>query len=312
MDEGLVCDSAMKTTGAPRQDPPPHRRTPDDEPPLVALQRAFGRFWRTERPGLALTRDIAVVVVVLGVILGGLWTYSGQGVGQPPIVVVESGSMMHPEAPYGRIGTIDPGDLVVVKRVDPTQIETAYARAGTSYGGYGDVIVFRPLGDTERTPIIHRAITWVEVTPGGSGDDHRYTYLNQDGQMVSMAQSVDLPQIGIVDMRPPASGFVTKGDNPRTNHAADQVTHFPDRLVEPDWLVGVAKGQAPWMGLIKLALTGTPAAPLDGAGFCQVLRAQAPCDTWVMLGASVGVVLLVPVTLELLWKRTDWLKRWIS
>jgi hypothetical protein len=54
-------------------------------------------------------------------------------------------------------------------------------------------------------------------------------------------------------MTPPASGFVTKGDNPMTNHAADQVTLLAGRLVEADWVIGAARGP-----LIGVAGSGGP------------------------------------------------------
>lgn len=270
--------------------------------------------WRSQRPGVVLARDFAIVVLVIGTLLMGLWTYSGQSLDQPPLVVVESGSMMHPEPAFGRIGTIDPGDLVLVKEVDPAgEVTSAYdGDAHTAYGGHGDVIVFWPMGDVQRTPIIHRALTWVEATPVGAEDGGmRYEYRNLDGEMVTNAQSVDLPEVGIVDMKPPASGFVTKGDNPQTNPNADPVSHIPGHLVEPEWILGTAKGQAPWLGLIKLAFTGNP-VPLDDAGHCQILRGTAPCDTWATLGISVGVLIAVPFGLEMLWKQSETLRRWTA
>ncbi len=305
----------MKSTGAPHEDTPGHRRSRDPEAAKPSLSTSLGRIWRSQRPGTVLARDLVVVALVIGVLLGGLWTYSGQSLDQPPLVVVESGSMMHPDAPFGRIGTIDPGDLVLVKEVDardaPARIATAYEGAAqTAYGGYGDVIVFRPLGDLERTPIIHRALTWVEATPAGDDDEMRYEYRNLDGEMVT-TMSVDLPEVGIVDMKPPASGFVTKGDNPQTNHNADPVSHMPGRLVQPEWILGTAKGQAPWLGLIKLAFAGNP-VPFDAAGHCKVLRATAPCDTWAALGISAGVLLAVPFALEMLWKRSETVRGWTA
>ncbi len=287
-------------------------------PDPVASGQGPGRWWRqlweSERTGVAIARDVTLVVLFIGMLMGALWGYSGQGLDQPPLVVVESGSMMHPEAPFGRIGTIDPGDLVLVKKADGLEnLPTAYdTKKQASYGGYGEVIVFRPLGDADRTPIIHRALTWVEVVPAANASgDPEYEYHDHAGELVTGAASVELPEVGIVDLKPTTSGFVTKGDNPDTNHVADQVLIMPGRLVEPDWIVGAATGQAPWIGLIKLGLTGNP-VPMDANGQCKILRAWAPCDSWAMLGISAGALFAVPLGLELIYKRNETLRRWAS
>lgn len=277
-------------------------------------RRRWRALWETERTGVAVARDVALVVLFIGLLMGGLWGYSGQRIDQPPLVVVESGSMMHPDAAIGRVGTIDPGDLMLVKKADePADLATAYdKKEQTSYGGFGSVIVFRPMGDKERTPIIHRALTWVEATPATDDSNNtHYQYHDHAGELVTNATSVDLPEVGIVDMKPSESGYVTKGDNPRTNRVADQVLIMPGRLVEPDWVIGAAAGEAPWIGLIKLSLTGNP-LPFDTEGQCKILRAWAPCDAWAMLGASSAVLFAVPLGLELIYKRNEIFRRWAS
>lgn len=273
-------------------------RTPGSE-----MRRALSRLWHDERPAVAIPRDIVLVVLGLMVLLGGLWTYTGQPFpSSSPLVVVESGSMMHPDPAYGRVGTIDPGDLVLVKDVDgPDDVTTAYGpNERTGYGGQGDVIVYRPHDRSDLTPIIHRAITWVEVTEqtGPDGEtERRYSYYDARGELLVDQQSVTLESVRIRDMRPMASGFVTKGDNPATNAVADQVSHVPGSLVEPSWIIGKARGEIPWIGLVKLALSGNP-VPADTTDQCRFLLAWSPCDTWVMLASSVGILLLVPFGLE--------------
>jgi signal peptidase I len=163
--------------------------------------------WRKIPP---LARDLLVAVAVISLLMGSLWTYTGQPLGQAPLVVVESGSMMHADAGYGRMGTIDPGDLILVKRVpdgDPMRVVTLYgSRASgapqqpgegsrSGYGMAGDVIIFRQDDcrprDQNPPPIIHRAITWVEVR--GEGDARRYSYHDESGNWLTDRVSVDLP-----------------------------------------------------------------------------------------------------------------------
>ncbi|RAH14866.1 MAG: hypothetical protein CMB56_004170 [Methanobacteriota archaeon] len=93
--------------------------------------------------------------------------YSSTG-NSPPVVVVESDSMMND--PDGEIGAIDAGDLILVHAPESRKIIT-YAEAmersiGSkiyeSHGLPGDVIVYDKNGE-DRTPIIHRAIIYARA-----------------------------------------------------------------------------------------------------------------------------------------------------
>ena len=64
--------------------------------------------------GIAREAMLALGLVVL--LLGSMWVATGSF---PPMVVVESGSMMHEEE--GSLGAIDPGDLVLV--MDPDRVD---------------------------------------------------------------------------------------------------------------------------------------------------------------------------------------------
>lgn len=309
----MVHDPDRERTHRPQQEGKVVVR-PDDRPPGDELKAAFKRLWRDDRPRVAIPRDIVVVLIALMVVLGGFWAYTGQPFPErSPLVVVESGSMMHPDPAYGRVGTIDPGDLVLVKRVDgPDEVRTAYQPdERTGYGGMGDVIIYRPHGRSDATPIIHRALTWVEVAevPVGDGEmEKRYAYHDERGELLVDQTSVTLPTAGIMGRQFPKSGFVTKGDNPATNAVADQISHTRDRLIEDDWVIGKARGEIPWIGLIKLALAGNP-KPGDTDGHCPFLRAWAPCDTWIMLALSVGALVLVPIALERVYRASPRLRR---
>ena len=113
----------------------------------------MGEAWSWVREALLASGLIATLIAVL-VLMTGSW---------PPMVVIESGSMMHEEE--GNVGAIDPGDLVLVMSDDRKNIIT-YAEATEEGGIYedyenhgmpGDVIIYRKNGGT-MTPVIHRAL----------------------------------------------------------------------------------------------------------------------------------------------------------
>ncbi len=116
---------------------------------------------------IGIGKDILISLVILGIILGSLYAFSGRW---PPMVVIESGSMMHTQE--SRIGVIDPGDIVIVQESDMEDI-TTYVEGRASgyrkYGQYGDVIIFEPDGDRQETPIIHRAVLYLEENTSEKG-----------------------------------------------------------------------------------------------------------------------------------------------
>jgi signal peptidase len=120
-------------------------------------------------------RDIVTAFVIVAVIMLSLYAYCGIW---PPMVVVESGSMEHPPSPFEHksyIGVIDTGDMVFVKKVNASQgadvitYVQGEASGYSRYGGYGDVIIYRPNGlkyrgdGTPVVPIIHRLVVWIDV-----------------------------------------------------------------------------------------------------------------------------------------------------
>ncbi len=62
----------------------------------------MGAFWGWVREAVLAAGLITLLII-------GLWVSTGS---MPPMVVVESQSMMH--GPQGEVGAIDPGDLVLV------------------------------------------------------------------------------------------------------------------------------------------------------------------------------------------------------
>jgi len=107
-----------------------------------------------------LLKELILATSIILLLLFAMYSATGNS---PPVVVVESDSMMHD--PNGQIGAIDAGDLILVHSPTSRKIIT-YAEAlelssdsksYESHGLPGDVIVYDKNGE-DKTPIIHRAI----------------------------------------------------------------------------------------------------------------------------------------------------------
>ncbi len=147
-------------------------------------------FRTSEHWAASLARDLLWVVAVVGCIALALYLICGTW---PAVVTVESGSM----EPHMNIG-----DLVVVVQQDrfgPVQTwDEAKATGYKKFGDYGDVIIYRPDGQTDfwasigllplssQHPIIHRAMTWVNA---GQPEP---SYLNPYGGEVTPTEYIPL------------------------------------------------------------------------------------------------------------------------
>ena len=124
---------------------------------------------RTKYRGVILfLRDAGVALLFVILVLLAMFAYTGLW---PPLVVVESNSMMHGEDNLSHIGAIDTGDLVLVKKVDSVSDVETYVDGLSSghktYGDYGDVVIYKRGGSNAVTPIIHRAIIYLEINADG-------------------------------------------------------------------------------------------------------------------------------------------------
>ncbi|MFO7678043.1 MAG: S26 family signal peptidase [Thermoplasmatota archaeon] len=223
-------------------------------------------YWKTDNKTIALCRDILSMIAILFIIIIILWGYTGQWF-QAPIVAIESGSMEHTppihqtNPPFGRIGTIDAGDLVLIKKVNSgDDIIThggpfggAQAENGwRSYGSYGDVIVFYPDGNTGITPVIHRAMCWVDVNI----INDLPTYTIREYGIYNEAFIPPIPELGLETEVQPEwthSGFLTKGDNNRLfDNLPTQGIYESTQPIKPEWIKGKARLEIPWFGTINL------------------------------------------------------------
>jgi len=193
-----------------------------------------------DRPNewLLLGRDVGISILAVALI--GTYLFAISGV-WPPMVAIESGSMEP---------NMNENDLVFVMDSDRFQPDIGgdsgivSAQDGeehdyTKFGGYGDVIVYAPNGNTEQTPIIHRAMFWVD-----EGDD--WVEKADEDHLGSVEDCEDVESV----CPAPNDGFITKGDNERTNQVYDQVNG--ERPVNPEWVVGTAEVRVPGIGWLRL------------------------------------------------------------
>lgn len=294
-----------------------------------------------------------LAVAMIAFLVLGLWAHTGT---MPPLVVVESSSMIHEE--NGEVGSIDAGDLILVMDTPYDNIIT-FAEASersNKYHGYethgmeGDVIIYHKNGD-EGTPIIHRAILRVEPSqttspnrlaandsdycpnggtwdsavededgeigtcvltwsvPGTNVTDSETITIRFDGYNAGyydckrMAHANVEPYLVVWNWQPKHSGIVTLGDNNQCSvdqgglvvngssgiHSASGVAG----PVREDWLVGVAGGEIPWLGTVKLMLSGA-----DSPGTQYV-----PGSSFLFLAMVIGGIIFAPVGLEVMLKK---------
>ncbi len=225
---------------------------------------------------------IFAVGIFIGSIIGGIYVYSGVS---PPFTVINSGSMQHSDE--SSIGTIDTGDMVIVKNPDYQEITTYVEGSKTDYskfGEYGDVIIYRS-GDRN---IIHRAMLHMTLYETETVTQKWYIpelkdYDNWDiksilGSVkslywdnenciltVDISSTFYLTDVGYGDGEPSVnifklgigkdvgySGYLTKGDNAETNKTFDQNSSIHPELVTEEDIRSIAAVEIPWLGCIKL------------------------------------------------------------
>ncbi len=247
--------------------------------------------------------DLGMTLLIIVALLGSFYAYTENW---PPLVVVESSSMQHGSGDV--LGVINAGDLVLVKRVEvPSQV-TTYAQGEasgmSSYGEYGNVILYAPNGDRSTTPVIHRAILWLEWNstyrkfvvpslsdlschagylwfPGGNSSGEGYCPASPSSLITGYLELLHVGWQSVkvqIDLRllendSGHSGFLTMGDNNFGGGLGDfdqsgACLAGISCLVEPGWVEGIAQGMIPWVGSLKLLFTpdaqNVPAGSWDG------------------------------------------------
>lgn len=194
-------------------------KTGSEENPKGSQTSSFVEKLKSDDPKISLVRDILSVIIIVAVIGGVLFGVSGTW---PAIVAVESGSM---------VPNMNVGDLIFVveeNRFGPLMTSIEAEAAGVkSFNGYGDVIIYQPNGNSQVTPIIHRALTEINAS---SAEEMGFT-----GDAAH-------------------AGYITKGDH---NPTIDQNFFFPNfrektQPVKEEWIVGKALFSIPLVGYLPL------------------------------------------------------------
>jgi signal peptidase len=299
---------------------------------------------------LSIGKDILVAVIIVVVVMGTLYAYSG-GI-WPPMVVVESESMMHGDD--SQIGVIDTGDLTVVKKIGGRSEVVTYVEGNPSYtvqwrtdfkngsfeqpppekfggkksplskyGDYGEVIIYKKNG-LEGTPVIHRAMVWIEPNttaecldklPHGypAGGDFPDIRNSNHSKGLRCVTQIVLKDVGYkkddiqIDVRvimnnavglegEPFAGILTKGDHNRNTAGpsfVDQQTHSDSKgrklaPVKVKWVVGKAKGELPWFGSLKLVLSKTRKAE------------DIPPSSWRGLIVTIILIIVIPFIIDMI------------
>lgn len=187
------------------------------------LSGMVASFRKSDHWAVSLTKDLLWVGVVVGGIALVLFLICGTW---PAVVAIESKSM----DPHMQIG-----DLVLVVQKDRfgsfQTWQDGLVSNYTKFDEYGDVIIYKPNGMTNVTPIIHRAIQYVDAGPVSE----------VKGKMLR------------VNYTAIHSGYMTWGDN---NPEPDQFYSFSKigipEPVKDEWIIGKALFTIPLIGYLPL------------------------------------------------------------
>lgn len=262
---------------------------------LKNVKELFVRFWKTEDGKISLVRDVLVALIAVLIIITILWAYTGQWFGAP-MVAIESGSMEHPNSPFGRLGTIDAGDMVLLVKVTQRDDIVTHSEAAAtqeykyhSYGDFGDVIVYRKYNDPTQDQIIHRAMCWVEY------HEEYGTYTVEEYGIINET-SVTIGSLGLNAYKPPHSGFITQGDNPRTNPTCDQVGGICRDPIKLSWVSGKARSELPWIGTINLFFNDLTKGRFWSGE--DVTVANVHSDSIACLVLLITLLISIPISLD--------------
>ena len=284
-------------------------------------------------PIRTLVREIFLAAGMITLLVLAMWAHTGS---MPPLVVVESNSMQHDSS--GEIGTIDAGDLVLVHSPDQNKIitfaEATYPDSENfgyeSLGMEGDVIIYERNGETDSTPIIHRAlfkinkeqttpmneegecfegvswndeciITW--TVPGTKQVDVETLNLVFDGNGVGayacggVAAQHGSEWFGVENYTPPNPGYITLGDNNDCNddqgvfEFAKGLSSMHSGMIRP-----IQENWVIGISGAEIPWLGTVKLMVSGGDSPGV--SQVPGPSFLFLILFVGAILATPVVVE--------------
>jgi len=165
-------------------------------------------------------KDILFSLAIVMTIAAILYVYAGIW---PPMVSV-NGISMYPN--------MENGDLVFIQSLDRGTIQTYDNSIIINYktfNNYGDVIVYKPYGNSSRPLVIHRAIRWIE--------QGQVMYTDDAGDHLA-----------------PASGYITLGDNNNGVYDQKVQTICYDEPIKKEWILGIARFKLPYLGYLRSIL----------------------------------------------------------
>jgi len=213
------------------------------------------------------TKLLIALAVALGVAVGmyaGVAAYSSV---DPPFSVIQSESMQHSQD-ESAIGVLDTGDMVLVR--DPSKVSIKSYVEGrqsgySAFGDYGDVIIYKRPG---QTPVIHRAMLWLDNNGDGTWTadalknypkgadglwDNPGDYDSLHGTLVLRDVGYGHQEISILLSDSLGErGFLTKGDNAKTNKNFDQSVGISPELIATEDIRSVPVLEIPWLGCVKM------------------------------------------------------------
>jgi len=257
-------------------------------------------------------------LLIIALLLLAMLVYAGMW---PPVYVVESASMQHSDD-RSYLGVIDTGDLVVVQRSDGSGVRTyveSYPDQHRTFGDYGDVIVYERYGLSDYTPIIHRAMLRLEFNAtsfsfdipslAGLPADKWGNGPLEDGRWWNLTDVVEVYDVGFrsavlrVDLSSlldfyddhglDHDGIITMGDH-NVREVGGTFIGFYDQYpsasicrepVREEWIVGEAKAEIPWLGMIKLWVNGN-------------LPADTPDNSKSGLMAVLALIIIIPLSFD--------------
>ena len=269
---------------------------------------------------LGFLRDIAIAAGIIGVLLLAIFLYTGNW---PPMVVIESNSMQHGDD--SELGVIDTGDLVLVKELDGENDLITYvegrATGYETYSEYGDVIIYRKNGGAD-TPVIHRPVIELVLNtttnntfdlPGlagleygtekdwfispyslesrwwNLGEKHKI-HINGYGYR-KLNLEIDLFKIikDTFNYKDIHGGYITFGDhNPTIDQGNLDALDGKVKPVKTEWIIGKARGELPWFGIVKLKLSGE-------------VKNEFPTTSVYMIFVTLAVVIALPIVVDFIY-----------
>tara|TARA_B110000444_G_scaffold11420_1_gene9767 strand:- start:14313 stop:15275 length:963 start_codon:yes stop_codon:yes gene_type:complete len=284
-------------------------------------------------PMRTLVREIFLAAGMIALLVLAMWAHTGS---MPPLVVVESNSMQHDSS--GEVGTIDAGDLVLVHSPDQNKIitfaEATYPNSENfgyeSLGMEGDVIIYERNGESDSTPIIHRAlfkinteqttqmneegkcpegVPWNEIcvitwtVPGTKQVDVESLNLVFDGDGVGayscggIAAQHGSEWFGVENYTPPNPGYITLGDNNDCNddqgvfEFAKGLSSMHSGMIRP-----IQENWVIGISGAEIPWLGTVKLMVSGGDSPGI--SQVPGPSFVFLILFVGAILATPIVVE--------------